>query len=430
MSCSVENCSLEALFFCNCESDFKMLCEVHSDFHLNEFTDHKIKLIYTPVCGQEKKSIISTILNELKSLNQLKFRLEQISKVLITTINMSLSRALTPILNSQAILLSRISKISNSSILKTLEYENFIDHEDLIFKINPDHLDYINLILEIDSFYTKDFLSSIEKLNKKSEGLHNAFSLFNNSSGTLYNLNPITEELEYSDLKPEKTMGGSAGSCLLPNKKVFYYGGQFSVMTWPSEFCSIIDPEMKKVEFKRKGPKRMYNIGTCAYLDGKVYMFGGSGKCRIVCNNAFEYNIEGDSWKSICDLPIGSEKNCALAAFGGVAVTGQRIGGYLYDIEKDVYVEKMQKSEGGKVLLDCGRNLVVLANGGVCVWSEDGKVESVNGPSGVSSELYMKSYPIIHSNWIYFLLSDKNLYRMHHRTYVVEKLKKYDVLFG
>ena len=429
MSCSVGTCSLEPLFLCSCEGNSKALCEFHSGFHLNEYPDHKIKLFNSPISLQEKKSIISTILNEVQALNLLKLRLEQVSKILINTINLSLSRALSPIIKSQATLLSKVSEISTSTSIKSSEYEKFLNDEDLIFKINPVHLDYFTQILEIDSFYTKDFLSLIEKVNKKSEGLSNTFSFFNKNSGTLFSLNPFTEELDSSELKLEKSMGGSAGTCLLPNKKVFYYGGQFSVMTWPSDLCSIIDPELKKVEFRAKGPKRMYNIGTCAYLNGKVFMFGGSGKCRLLCNNAFEYSIEEDTWKSISYLPIGSENNCALAAFGGIAVTGQRLGGYLYDVEKDVYEEKMQKSEGGKVLLDCGRNLVVLVNGGVMVWSQDGKVEAVNGATGLCSELYMKSYPVIHSYWIYFLLSDKNLYRIHHRTFVLEKLRKYDVLF-
>lgn len=429
MSCSVDGCSLPALVLCKCVEGNLEFCEVHSDFHQNQFSGHKLELIHVPISGEIKKDIISVILNEYRALDQLKSRLEQISRILINTINLSLSHSLKPIIKSQSALLHKISKISHNNFIKSSELDELLDTKELTFKIKPEIFDYFNLIHDIDSFYSRDFQNNIQKFNENSEGLSNTFTLFTNNSTTLSILDPYTEELGVFELKLEKTMGGNAGSCLLPDKKVFYYGGQINVMTFPLDICCIIDPEMKKVEYKKKGPKKLYNIGTCAYLNSKIYLFGGCGKCSSVCNEAFEYNMDNDSWKSLSNLPKHSEKNCALAVCGGIAVTGFRIGAYIYDVEQDAYNEKAQKSEGNKILLDCGKFLIILMNGQVYKWN-DSSIEVVEGKQGVSSELHLKSFPVILTNWTYFLLSDKTLYRVHHRTLLIEKLKKYENLFG
>lgn len=120
--------------------------------------------------------------------------------------------------------------------------------------------------------------------------------------------------------------------------------------------------------------------------------------------------LTNKTWTTIANMPIASDYNCTAIYQDNIYVTGYRIGVFLYSPIPDTYSELTQVVQGIKTMFTDSHSIFVLHMGTIIEFS-NGVWEILTQDSSLPSDPYILSYPIKHSIWVYFVLSNKNLYR-------------------
>lgn len=422
MSCSYGSCSERADFYCGWCKGYRIeLCKRHSSEHCAETGQHKLSKLYCLVEENQKGNLLEIMSHKLASLIDLKSKVLSITNNLVKYIYQQGQKSLDLIQEAQNELYQHIKSLNISNEILQTTYENLTKLEGLEFILDTALLDYSSISTEIEGFYSKNFLSSIKSQHPDTKNYTTIISYFARNSKNLITFNVANSKYESVAIDIEKPMGNCAGWCLLPEKKVFYYGGQKNALYAPLDICCIIDPETNKLEMKRRGPIKLYNIGLCSYFDDNVYMFGGLTNLGLIVANSYKYSIVNDTWADIAPLPSPSGFNSSALVSGNIMITGKMFTLLMYNPQTNTYLEKISKAEYSKFLLPYGYKFFLFCKR-VLIEGDLVSSKYVNKKTIISDDSTLKCYPVLHLSWIYFELSDGNLYRLHTRTKEIENM--------
>ncbi|OMJ71598.1 hypothetical protein SteCoe_30146 [Stentor coeruleus] len=421
MPCSYGSCSERPDFYCTCKGYRIEVCKGHSGEHCAEPGQHKLSKLYSLIEENQKGILLEIMSQKLTSFIDLKSKVLSITNNLVKYIYQQGQKSLDLIQEAQNELYQHIKSLNISNEILQTTYENLMKLEGLEFILDTALLDYSSISTEIENFYSKNFLSSIKIQHPDTKNYTTIISYFARNSKNLITFNVATSNYESVIIDIEKPMGNCAGWCLLPEKKVFYYGGQKNALYAPLDTCCIIDPETNKLEMKKKGPIKLYNIGLCSYFEDNVYMFGGLTNLGCIVANSYKFSIENDTWTSIAPLPYPSGFISSALVSGNIMITGKMFTLLMYNPQTNTYLDKVSKAEYNKFMLPYGYKFFLFCKR-ILIEGDLVSCEYINKKTIIPEDSMLKCYPVLHLSWIYFVLNDENLYRLNVRNKEIENL--------
>ena len=156
------------------------------------------------------------------------------------------------------------------------------------------------------------------------------------------------------------------------------------------------------------------SIGIASYLNGSIYTFGGI-KDDGLCNNCEAYNIENDEWTVLSPMQVKISHASSTVINGEIFVCGYGSNMiYKYKPDENKFIRILQfESEDHKIMYSAYNNLYIICNKKIIEYEtkSDNRVrKTIN--LDIDRSLYLLSYIVTRKNWVYFLLSDKFVYRI------------------
>lgn len=418
--CSLQPCINSIKFKCLCKGQNIFICQEHSHIHCQEPGSHKLLQIFKTLDQPSANLYANKRMEKHNALKVIKSMLRERTTELINYIYQKHFEAVKKIDNEQNLIRKNIkSALLNKEILIE-DYASFLEMEDCDFDINSLIVDISDIEKKTDEFFNKNFCEGVVKVpSEKGVDMVKNMIFFQQNTKTLINLNLLDLSVAKKTIYLPENMGASAGWCRIPQGKIFHYGGQLSSLYKPLNTCYIIDPQNLIAEKCPDGPYRKYTIGPCALLNNKVYIFGGAGVLGSLLSNSEMFCLTNKTWTTIANMPVASDYNCTAIHQDNIYVTGYRIGVFLYSPIPDTYSELTQAVQGIKTMFTDSHSIFVLHMGTIIEFS-NGVWEILTQDSSLPSDLYLLSYPIKHSIWVYFVLSNKSLYRFNLTTKSVD----------
>lgn len=422
MSCSEGNCLVEAEFYCDCRNKTLGMCVNHSNLHCQTPGMHKLIRIHTVLTSEEQETVLKMLLLNQKAIKEMKNTLEKFTKGLIEEIYQLHSKALKEATQIEKNIIANILTITTQHKVNKEVYDYQMKISDMEYVIDLDFFKESEILLKTQNFYLKKFMQSIKLQHNSANNLTSIMVFFQKNSKLLTRINILDLSIDTTEVSIEKSMGGSAGWCQLPDKKVFHYGGQKSQLLQPVCTCCIIDPGYKTILIRASGPEPLYSIGICCYFNNYVYIFGGSTSFSALSMNAYRFDLKQNNWSQLASMPYPSENNISYEHNGVILITGCRIGLAKYEPSIDKYSVMIEKIEGHKIMFTEGEKIFLLIQGRLIV-KNGGNWEQKGNVSAVPESEYLKSYCVRHMLWIYFLLSNNVMYRFNLRNEIFEEVR-------
>ncbi|OMJ82235.1 hypothetical protein SteCoe_17141 [Stentor coeruleus] len=411
IKCSMQPCTNPVKFKCLCKDQKFLMCQEHSSIHCQEPGLHKLLLVFKSLDQLSVNLYVNKSMEKHNTLKTIKSMLRERTFDLINIIYQKYFEAVKKINNKQSLIRKNIKSALFTKEILIKDYASFLEMEDCDFDVNPLLFDTVDIEKKTDEFFDKNFYEGVIKVpSDKSVEMVKSMIFFQQNTKTLTNISLLDLSVTKKTMNLPENMGASAGWCRIPKGKIFHYGGQLNPLYKPLCSCYIIDPQNLTAEKCPDGPNRKYTIGPCALLNDKIYIFGGSGVLGSLLSNSEMFSLIDNTWTTIANMPIASDYNCTAIYKDSIFVTGYRIGVLLYSPVSNTYKELTQTVQGMKIVFTDSHSIYVLHMGTIIEFT-NGAWEILTKDSNLPVEPYLLSYPIKHSIWIYFILSNKSLYR-------------------
>ena len=412
--CNQTGCNREAEENCTCGV---ILCESHTH---RSVKGHSFTPLRMELHSSLKTDIRKSILNCLEKCSSKQIELQRQSQ-----------KSIASILEETSIAVQRI-KIVEMELLELLHSLGRIDI--LVLKGSRDYksrtlADYIGaggrfaMVSELEqlnsdvlySLVNKEIIDGIEHSPLQVPSPY--IVCFRKASKELQILNVTDMKIKTTNAKA--LMGSRAGWCLLPDGRIFHYGGWIAD-TKNSSICAIINPEQKSIELM-KSNHDLRNIGQCSYYKGDVYMFGGHNEDTFA--KSFKYSILKNEWQAITPMPSLS-RDCNSTVLGSTIVIGgmKHESLLLYGPSTDTYRKSLELSEKKyKIVWTGNRKVFVLWCGKIF----ESKPFDLNTWKCVANNLGIEDARLMGlsvrwGNWVYLLLENRNLYKFNLFTKTIE----------
>lgn len=411
LKCQKISCRNDPLEVCQCGA---LVCEEHTHRNL---PGHRASPIYTEITDIQKAATYIRLLASLEQCRDKRQKLLRNSQSMISCIlaetNMILER-LKCIESEILQILNVLGKASAISTVKCTPSETSL--LDFIQNSKPFNISDISTLP--NSLLNSETLEMIDNNPLQSESQY--IACYKKSSKELQVLDVVSLQIKTST--GNSIMGDRAGWCLLPDGRIFHYGGWIGNNN--TQLCVIINPTNRKIE-RVKDNKCVRNIGQCSYYKGNVYVFGGHNENTIP--DSYRYNLLKDEWARIAPMPSKSRDTYSVTFGTRIVIGGQKHDSlYNYSPNADSYQESLHlTAEKMKI-----------------VWTGFGKVYVLSQNKIFESGLFdlnqwgcirenvdiddnrLMGHSVRCSMWVYFLFEDHNLYRFNLQDKSIEQVAK------
>ena len=317
--------------------------------------------------------------------------------------------------------------VRENNEIPTDDYTQYLAEEDYDFTLDTSLINISKCTASLKEFYSRNFMDCLKLVPSYSPStLTKSMVFFLRKSKTLVNIDVKSLDLTKKEVKIDESQGSRAGWCRLPGAKIFHCGGQVSTFQQPLNYCMIIDLLSNTIQKMQDVPEKKYTIGTCAYLDQYVYVFGGSGVLGALLYESERLDIAANKWTIVQRLPIPSDYNSTVVLDRNILVTGMRLGVLVYNVDTNKYGEEIAAVDGHKVMISEGESVYIL-HANTLIERCFGRWTCVNENIRLPDEESMACYPVKCGAFIYFLLSNNILYRFDIMKKNIEKVKQYAI---
>ena len=211
MACYVSNCTLRVDYYCKCKDNATNICKEHISSHCLLDGNHKLELVYRNLNKEESNNILNILLQSKQSLQDLKIKVQKITKMLIDDIYHYQLSTISTISQYEDKIFKNIKEILTNNEIKEEAYNNYIKIEGLDYFLDNEFFDYSSISLSINDYYTRNFMQSIKLENKSSKNVTKTMLFFKKNTKTLVCVDIKSLNIEKNALNLEKNMGSSAG---------------------------------------------------------------------------------------------------------------------------------------------------------------------------------------------------------------------------
>jgi Galactose oxidase, central domain len=422
--CYSQACSNPIQYKCSCTASPGYFCKDHSILHCQEPGNHKLVASHFKLDNVTKANFIKKALEKRNAISQIRKKLALNTKEIISFISEKAHNQINSLIEEELKLSNSIEIACDRDEIYLDEFVSYLSSEDYDFVVNYSLLDMISIKQKISDAFSFEFIKCLKLVPSRDYVKYSkSFNFFSRSSKKLIRFDIPNLEYSKTQVNIETNEGNLAGWCLLPDKKVFHYGGQVGALSLPLNTCNIINPVSKKVERKSNGLVRKYTIGVCQHYNGDVYVFGGSGVVSVLLSDSEKYNLAADTWTSIQPMPLPSDYNSTFLLRKNIFITGYRMGVYIYNPQTNSYTQSIEDVDGQKIMIGEGNKLYIIHRKTLIEYVNDSWTK-VNSSINIFADKYLISYPVNYQKWIYFLLSDNKLYRFDISNSSIEIVKK------
>lgn len=426
-SCFVENCAKFVNFKCECFKTLTFMCKDHSNFHCENPGPHKLVCILTQIDHATKADFLKKNYERRQFISSLKAKLISETSELINIISRNTNNAMAKLIIEEDRILRSQEMAREDNKIPTDEYLKYLNHEECDLTLDLSLFNISTLEHYLDEYYSKSFLSALKTVQSvNSLSFTKSMVFFMRNSNTMINIDIGKLVMSKAKVELDNCLGSHAGWCRLPSNKIFHYGGQTSNFHKPLNCCYVIDTLSNTADKRLDGPVRKYAIGTLAYLDRCVYIFGGASTLGGLVSDSERYDINGNQWTILQPLPTSSDYNTTVVNGMDIVITGYRLGILIYLVGKNIYKEEIPNKEGQKIMFSEGENIYILHSGALLERS-NGAWACINKTTHIPDDPYLVSYPVRSGNFIYFLLSNETMYRFDLINKSLERVKQFNI---
>ena len=412
--CEVTGCNREAEEYCKCEA---ILCGSHTHKAVAGHSSSPLRMI---IHSSLKADIRRKVVEALDKCRHKQIELQKQSQRAIASILQETSISVQRIKFIEMELLQILNSIGTIDVLVLKGSSNLKEKPLADYMLTGGRLSMVSELELVNSsvlysLIDPEIMESIDYSPLQTPSPY--IACFKKGSKDMQVLNVTNMKIKINSTKA--LMGTRAGWCLLPDGRIFHYGGWVGD-TKNTGICAIINPAQQSVEII-KSHKELRNLGQCSYYKGDVYVFGGHDQVTML--ESFKYNILTNEWKAIASMPSKS-RDCNSTVLGNTIVIGgmKHDSLLLYWPNSDIYKKTLQLSqEKYKIVWSGDGKVFVLWNDKII----ESKTFDLNEWQCVASNIGINDNRLMgHSvrwgNWVFLLFEDKNLYKFNLQTKAIE----------
>lgn len=299
----------------------------------------------------------------------------------------------------------RLDQIEDRQKECSLKSENMelIENIEKIEEAFEENSEAINCYKERIKNIEKEFIMHEEDI--ESPYIH----FFEKNTNKLNTVNVASDRDQYRFYEMQDNMTYNGAFCQITKTMMFFYGGISNSII---DYTYIIDTEQKTATKQRSGKLGSY-IGQGSLYKNSIYVF--SGKYNQNYKDSAMFNLKTNTWHPIEPLPAATHCNLSVPFGNKIIVTGYHLDCvYIYSIKNNCYQKFGAFKANFSKILGKADKKVYIFEGNKVHESRDGTIgqyDIVNPSTGLPDS-WLLSFPTKYKNNIYFVLDNRNLYKM------------------
>ena len=415
-NCSIPTCKSEAFYMCTCQSPNLYLCQTHRRDHLRD--PHRFSAIFKQVSDYDRSIIINCAQDCKKFLSEMSRNVSLSTVSAINEVTKISNKIINNIREAEKFyndVLKAVSTISKIRCVGDLtRVEKAISYQVGNNNTNAAYWNPPRLELKLKIIDKKPAIQLLEYLDEQCHMPIIAF--FKDETKQLWTFNVKTLQASYITISQQDIMEDMpqyAGWCQLPDGTIFYTGGLNGQVSVKSTY--LVNCVSNVIEKKANNFTRKDMIGQCAYFNGFVYVFGGgntSGDLRA----SEKYSISKDEWTQIRALPIPSVHNSTVQHKEGIIIAGYsvtQVWKYMPEHDNYTVIASPGYVNNHKFLCKASGKVYLFENFRISEYDTEWTVvkTGITVPNAA-----LRSYTVRDGEYVFFLLTNKTIYRFNINT--------------